>query len=432
MRIKQLAIKHYKSVEEEIIFTNFQHINIFIGPNNSGKTNIFDAIESLLKTELDPIRYDDEKCDMSLEIETRNKDIITIGKKSNKKTYKINNQKSVSAKLPQNISAQTVRISYEATEEDFDFKNDLTGFKNKYPSEYSGFIKKISDYFPYMEINEQLFVAEVMMDRKDRPVERMGKGFFRLFLMLFYIFHPDYNIILIEEPSAHLHPSIIKKLARLLEDAHLNNQVFITTHCSLFVQPYNLHHVFRVKRSANRNTKVYSLDRAHSHLDKKRLVQELDADNTQMFFAEKVLIVEGISDRIFFRGMIDRFYKKDKDIKVIHSAGKGNVDIYMDLCDAFHLPYIVLLDKDAIRGSASWRVSSVLRKGMNKNKKIRVLKEHNIYVFPNGTLERNYPRKYQKRGNTKPLNALYAVSRITQQDYLSPEMAYVREVIAAL
>ncbi len=45
--IKELKIQNFKSVDSEIIEFN-KGLNILVGPNNSGKTNIIDAIDLLL------------------------------------------------------------------------------------------------------------------------------------------------------------------------------------------------------------------------------------------------------------------------------------------------------------------------------------------------------------------------------------------------
>ncbi len=423
MKIKELVIHHYKSVEETIHFSAFRHINIFIGPNNAGKTNILDGIELLVNTHVDPLRFDDKDADLLVELETAQSQRIRVTHKNGKKTYQVNGVLEGAKDVAEKIAAEMIRLSPDTTVDDFDFARDLKKFKEQFPQEYEFFIENLRSYFPSDEMNEDLFVSAPL---------RMGVGFHRLFLILFYIFHPSYSIILIDEPEIHLHPSVLKKLTKLLEDAKLNNQVFLTTHHAIFVQPYNLHHVYRVHRNRGGSTNVYSLDLSQHVLDKTRLVQELNADNTQMFFAEQVLIVEGVSDRIFMRGMIDRFYAKEKDIKVVYAHGKSNVGIYMDLCSAFHLPCMVLLDKDALRGEPIEQMRHFVHRGMSQSQKLNRLKAQGIYIFPNGGLEDNYPKKYQRYSGTKPLNALYAVNKITKQDFLSPQMRYIREVIDAL
>jgi hypothetical protein len=51
--------------------------------------------------------------------------------------------------------------------------------------------------------------------------------------------------------------------------------------------------------------------------------------------------------------------------------------------------------------------------------------------LPNGSIEKHYPRKYQ-RDDKKPLNALRAVNQINASDYTSSTMAPLREIIESL
>ena len=67
-----------------------------------------------------------------------------------------------------------------------------------------------------------------------------------------------------------------------------------------------------------------------------------------MLFADTVILVEGVSDRILVRALIDRFYTGDKDVKVVQTHGKGNVGLYIDLLKIFKINYLVLLDKDIL------------------------------------------------------------------------------------
>ncbi len=43
MRIEKITIKNFRSIKEAII--NPQRFNIFVGQNNHGKSNLFEAIE---------------------------------------------------------------------------------------------------------------------------------------------------------------------------------------------------------------------------------------------------------------------------------------------------------------------------------------------------------------------------------------------------
>ena len=211
MQIQKLKINHYKTIESPIQVTGFSNLHILIGPNNAGKTNVLDAIELFFNPSLDPDRYYDSKADLSLEIELRSKEKVIISQKEKHKEFLVNGKEAQNAEeIFQEIQKRSIRIHSDDSAEKL-IHEHLKHFKENYPKDYSEFCGSLQTYFDDIEISEQLVLSHVKSDRKQRSLERMGDGFRRLFVMLFYIFHPDYDIILIDEPELHLHPSIIKK-----------------------------------------------------------------------------------------------------------------------------------------------------------------------------------------------------------------------------
>ena len=269
--------------------------------------------------------------------------------------------------------------------------------------------------------------GSVSVGTKSITIDRLGGGFRRVLVMLMYALHPDYSVVLIDEPEIHLHPGLIKRLLKIFTGGTMN-QMIVTSHSPLFINAYTLPHVYRVLKDEE-GSHVYSLAQKPGHLNQRRLVQEINADNMEMFFADKVLLVEGVSDRILMRGLIDRFYTGPYDIKVIHTQGKTNIESYIELMRIFHIPYLVMLDRDALAamagqsGLAGWRHPSP--------ELYAELRKRNIAVLDNGSIEQNYPRNYQRQ-DSKPLNALYAAANITPAEFASPQMKNLRSLIEQL
>lgn len=412
MQITNLQINHYKTVEKPIKITRLGNLHILIGPNNSGKTNILDAIEFLFSPDLDPSRFYDESADLNITVRLKSKDELKINFKNDCRTYLLNNKKTIGRdKRIQQSQERIIRIEPEMSLEKL-INQDLKIFKKYYNQTYCEFCQTLRDYFDDIEISEKLFLENIYTDHKDRPLVRMGQGFRRLFVLLFYVFHPNYDIILIDEPEMHLHPGILKKLLRVLEDKKFNNQIFLTTHNSVFVQPASVEYIWRIARDKSGSTQIYTLSQSNFVLNQDRLAQELNSDNTEMFFADKILLVEGVSDKILMRGLIDKFYQGEDDIKVIYTGSKSNIDIYVNLCHAFNIPYMVMLDQDVLK--------------LNKYNQT-AYSEQNIFIL-DGDLEKSYPKKYQIK-DTKPLNALYAAQMITKEDLRLKQMGVIKKII---
>ncbi|MFC1687136.1 ATP-dependent endonuclease [Patescibacteria group bacterium] len=433
MKISRLHINKYKSITKPFTLNEPGKLHFFIGSNNAGKTNILDAITQLYHDEV--IRLSDKETKLSVTFSLRSKsgNILHVEQQSGSKSFTLDKKKVQSEKAEKVLNHHIIRLCATTPISLTKLEEDFNTFKKKYPRVFQAFYSILKKYIPKITLTADLLKSYTVKDDKSiQPFERLGAGFQQVFMILMYLFHPQYTILLLEEPEIHLHPALVKKLLRVIENENRYNQIFLTTHSPLFVRTTNLHRLFRVTKEQG-STKVFSPRLQGQHINYNRLKQELNADNTEMFFADKVLLVEGPSDHLLMRGLIDRFYVGDKDIKVIQTYGKSNIDIYAELLNMFNIPYFVLLDRDALHDTGLQllqRERKVLFKSSHAltNK----LKRQGIYVLPNGSIENNYPRKYQRRRKHKTQNALYAASNISRSEYNSPTMKYLKEVIESI
>ena len=431
MKITRMVVNKYKSIKKSFILSDPGKLHFFIGSNNAGKTNILDAIFQIYNK--DNIRYPDKltNLEISFSVSSKKGKILKVVQKGGKKEFSLDGKKMKSDFAKKILNKHIVRIRATNPIPTLKLQEDYSSFRKKYPHEFNQFTKTVAEYVPQIKLSNIFEKSkEIHDDDVARPFERLGDGFRQVFVILMYLFNPVYTIMLLEEPEIHLHPALIKKLLKILENRNYNDQIFLTTHSPLFIQITSLHRLFRVVK-VDGNTTVYSPRLTGKKLNYTRLKQELNADNSEMLFADKVLLVEGPSDHILLRALIDRFYKGVKDIKVIQTYGKSNVDIYTELLETFKIPYSVLLDRDALYDTGVKLVEGKIGSNYSKTEftLISTLKKYNIYILPNGSIERNYPRRYQRRRKHKPLNAMYAATHITEKEYKSPLMKNIKEVI---
>lgn len=443
MRIKSIKINHYKSIETPFYLENTGNIHIFIGPNNAGKTNIIDAIDIFTISDETHTYFSDKMADieikLALGIEAEQLNLkegyeLKLIKKGRDTKFLAQNKEIDLIAARKFLQKHLIRLCATKPIAMDKLTKDYEELLTEHPKAFNFFRQSIKDYFPEIDLTP-VFMEKVVLEEfgKQRPFQRLGEGFQQVFIMLLYLFHPGYQILLIEEPEIHLHPAMQKKLLTVFESKNFYNQIFFTTHSPLFIHPGNLHRIFRVIREKE-GTKVYSPRIAGIRINYHRLVQELNADNCEIFLADKVLLVEGVSDRILMRGLIDRFYKGRKEIKVIYVFGKSNIDIYIELLSMFNIPYAVMLDKDALIGTDVKFIQNKLagKENLFEEQKIKYLKQFNFFILSQGKLEKNYPHKYQKVRKHKPLNALYAAYNITKDDFRSDLMKDIREIIESL
>ncbi len=150
----------------------------------------------------------------------------------------------------------------------------------------------------------------------------------------------------IEEPEAHLHPHQQRKLSKYLLD-NFEEQIFITTHSTHIAYSFTPEHIVRLyskgkisyaaQGGCSHNTKIAFDDFGY----------RLNAISTEALFADGVLLVEGMSEVLFYKALASAL-KIDLDhynISVLSVEGVG-FKPYIKLCHALEIPCVMRTDND--------------------------------------------------------------------------------------
>ena len=112
----------------------------------------------------------------------------------------------------------------------------------------------------------------------------------------------ELSIFLIEEPEAHLHPQLLDLLFNFFKKSNSESkiQIFITSHSPTLISKadidsLNIMHEFQSKVFCSSLACL-----AMSPTEKEDLKRYLDVTKSQLFFAKRVLFVEGISEAMLF------------------------------------------------------------------------------------------------------------------------------------
>jgi putative ATP-dependent endonuclease of the OLD family len=150
---------------------------------------------------------------------------------------------------------------------------------------------------------------------------------------------------LIDEPELHLHPKWQLLLLSLFESLAevTGNQFILATHSPVFVAPASIQYVSRVFNTSGQSAVVKLDDTALP--DKNHLFSIVNSQNNErIFFADKVILVEGATDRIFFEAVFERLdisAGASTIYEVVDVGGKSFFGPYKALLGACKIPYTI-------------------------------------------------------------------------------------------
>ena len=195
-------------------------------------------------------------------------------------------------------------------------------------------------------------------DGIETPLENKGSGLQSLIMIeLFKFYCKIFNqssLLILEEPELFLHPHAKRMLSDILNDfiADNRNQIIITTHSEEFIHNIDIENI-NVIRKTNEGTKKSRICK-ENYGDGKELQKlkiELQHKNAEMFFAEKVILVEG-EEQILIPEIVKSIYGKNilnnNDISIIKVGGKTYFDIYRKVLNELSIKNYIIADYDII------------------------------------------------------------------------------------
>jgi putative ATP-dependent endonuclease of OLD family len=130
------------------------------------------------------------------------------------------------------------------------------------------------------------------------------------------IFKEEYNLLLIEEPEAHLHPQLQNTFFNYLKKLDKNDefQIIVTSHSPTIAAKTDLNLLTILQNNENNicSTQIDKIDLSENSL--KYLQKFLDVTKSQLFFANGVILVEGISESILIP-IFSRIIDKKDDVE---------------------------------------------------------------------------------------------------------------------
>jgi predicted ATPase len=210
------------------------------------------------------------------------------------------------------------------------------------------------------------------------------------------------GLVIIDEPEIHLHYQFQSEYLRIIEKLNQEQgcQYILVTHSESLINSETIKNVVRFSLNDQGYTMI---NQPHITTAQKWLVKILDNKrSTHAFFGSKIILVEGDSDRYFFRAVLGEIEEKLKrgivqDITVLDINDKKKDAEWRALFEAFGLKTFFITDLDyawkfyptetAIKINTPQLVSQFLANHPNVIASIEAEYSNGIFILKGGDLE---------------------------------------------
>lgn len=200
--------------------------------------------------------------------------------------------------------------------------------------------------------------------------EKMGHGSIRTAIFLLMLMADELSgsdaksnknyLVLFEEPELFLHPKLTKKLRELIYKISSERspfQVLCASHSPQMIDISKDHtSLVRMVKRTDLTTSLYQVQ-------KEDLVNEVQSSKEQVkdklyeilrfdpficesFYADEIVLVEGSTEEIIWRGYFQDIESATKDIFVLNCHSCTNIPFYQRIFSKFRIPYSIICDTD--------------------------------------------------------------------------------------
>jgi len=198
---------------------------------------------------------------------------------------------------------------------------------------------------------------------------QMGHGAVRMAIFLLMLMRDELRdeglssknfLVLFEEPELFLHPSLTKKLRNLIYEVSGNDmpfQIICASHSPQMIDIGKEHtSLVRMIKETDGKTNLFQVSKEDLTNEEQKTKDEVkqkiyevlrfDPFVCESFYADEVVLVEGDTEAIIWRGYEQGIGLNDKEIFVVNCHTGNNIPFYQKLFSKFNIPYSIICDTD--------------------------------------------------------------------------------------
>lgn len=219
-------------------------------------------------------------------------------------------------------------------------------------SEFLPNFKEIDVFIePDPQMNFNIDVNLLNSNNQQISLKKMGDGTNRRTTMAIFKHKQDKNDLcyVFDEPDTHLHIKAQLDIFNLFNDlTEDNKQVIITTHSPFLINEINPKDIRLLSLDSNNTSNIKTL----TEESEPQVLNDLGINNIDLFFTNKLIIVEGESEQLFLPKFYQKIYNRPlshKFVKIVKAEGIREIPNVVRITkNAFpDTPMYILMDNDS-------------------------------------------------------------------------------------
>jgi predicted ATP-dependent endonuclease of OLD family len=202
----------------------------------------------------------------------------------------------------------------------------------------------------------------------------------------------DNNVILIDEPETHLHPSGIQYMRKELLKIGKKNQVLISTHSNFMIDTSTMDRHWIMEKDTE--SKIHRVDENKSLHDEEVVSRAFGIEIMKELLPKNILIVEGKCDKIVIEMLLNHF-GENISYSVKNAGGCSKVYSVASILAAEDFSPFVFLDSDDEGIKAKNDILKNLKENYTRNT-VKTINDLGYSVTNKASIEDLYPRNLVK------------------------------------